>query len=228
MAGELLRTRDVLKAGQKVEFYLEEEGDRYQSYIISVSEKELQVATPVDSSGVALALVPQVTFKGLVRVKNSEYQFSVTFQKQEPFGKKSLWHTSLPEKVEHSQNRDFVRVSVDLPLEVRLISREGTISPQKRVRMLDLSGNGLSFEIGEAVEMGLQIALEINSIPQVGTLAILGKVRQCKVLNPKAVYPKYHVGVSFGHLPRADVNRIVRYLFTVQRERINRASWLKQ
>ena len=61
MAGELLRTRDVLKAGQKVEFYLEEEGDRYQSYIISVSEKELQVATPVDSSGVALALVPPVT-----------------------------------------------------------------------------------------------------------------------------------------------------------------------
>ena len=215
MAGELLRTGDVLRAGQKVEFYLEEEGDRYQSYIISVSEKGLQVATPIDSSGVPLALVPQVTFKGLVRVKSSEYQFEVTFQRQEPFGKKSLWYTSLPEKVEHSQN-------------LRLISREGSISSQKRVRMLDLSGSGLSFETGESVEVGLQVALEINSIPEVGTLTVLGKVRQCKVVNPKAVYPKYHVGVSFGHLPRADVNRIVRYLFTVQRERINRASWLKQ
>lgn len=228
MAGELLRTGEVLRAGQKVEFYLDEEGDRYQSYLISVSEKELQVATPVDPSGMPLALVPQVTFKGLVQVKNSEYQFAVTFLKQETRGKVSLWHTSLPEKVEHSQNRAFVRVSVELPLEVRLIGSDGYIGARKRVRMLDLSGSGLSFEIGEAVEPGLQVALEINSIPEVGTLAILGRARKCKVVNPKAVYPRYHVGVSFGHLPRADVNRIVRYLFTVQRERINRASWLRK
>ena len=41
MAGELLRARDVLRDGQKVEFYLDDDGDRYQSYIISVSEKSI-------------------------------------------------------------------------------------------------------------------------------------------------------------------------------------------
>ena len=147
---------------------------------------------------------------------------------QETRGRSSLWHTSLPEKVEHSQNRDFVRVSVELPLEVRLISGEGSIGNPMRVRMLDLSGSGLSFETGESVEVGLQAALEINSIPELGTLTLLSQVRQCKVVNPKAVYPKYHVGVRFGHLPRADVNRIVKYLFAVQRKRINRASWLRK
>lgn len=228
MAGELLRAGEVLRAGQKVEFYLDEEGERYQSYLVSVSEKELQVATPVDQSGMPLALVPQVTFKGLVRVKNSEYQFAVTFLKEEKRGKTSIWHTSLPTKIERSQNRDFVRVSVELPLEVRVISGDGAIGAKKLVRMLDLSGSGLSFETSEAVEEGLQAALEINSIPEVGTLRVLGRVRQCRVVNPKAVYPKYQVGVNFSFLPRADINRIVRYLFTVQRERINRASWLRK
>lgn len=228
MAGELLRTRDVLRNGQKVEFYLDEEGDRYQSYIISVSDQELQVATPTDQSGMALALNPQMVFKALVRVKSSEYHFAVTFLKQGTMGRVSLWHTSLPEKVEHSQNRDFVRVSVDLPLEVRLIGADGSIGRSKKVRMLDLSGSGLSFELGESVEPGLQAALEIDSIPEVGTLTVLSRVKQCKVVNPKAVYLKYHVGVSFVKLPRATVNRIVRYLFTVQRERINKASWLRK
>ena len=228
MAGELLRAGEVLRNGQKVEFYLDEKGDRYQSCIISISDKELQVIAPTDQSGAELALNPEMVFKALVLLKNSEYHFAVTFLKHETRGHISLWHTSLPEKVEHSQNRAFVRVSVELPLEVRLIGNDGSIGARKRVRMLDLSGSGLSFEIGEAVEPGLQVALEINSIPEVGTLAILGRARKCKVVNPKAVYPRYHVGVSFGHLPRADVNRIVRYLFTVQRERINRASWLRK
>ena len=228
MAGELLKAREVLRKGQKVEFYLEDEGDRYQSYIISVSERELQVASPVDQSGAALALNPQMTFKALVRVKSSEYQFAVTFLKQETRGRVSLWHTSLPENVEHSQNRDFVRVRVDLPLEVRLIGADGSIGRQQRVPMLDMSGSGLSFELGEAVETGLQVALEINSIPEIGTLSVLSRVRQCKVQNPKAVYPKYHVGVSFVKLPRPVVNRLVKYLFTVQRQRINKASWLRK
>jgi c-di-GMP-binding flagellar brake protein YcgR len=228
MAGELLRARDVLRDGQKVEFYLDEDGDRYQSYIISVSEKELQVAAPKDSTGAELALNPQMVFKALVRMKSSEYQFAVTFLKQETRGRSSLWHTSLPEKVEHSQNRDFVRVSVELPMVVRLISGEGSIGHPQKVRMLDMSGSGLCFEIGEAVEPELQTALEIDSIPEVGTLTVLARVRQCKVVNPKAVYPKYHVGVNFIKLPRATVNRIVRYLFTVQRERIKRASWLRK
>jgi len=228
MAGELLRAGEVLRNGQKEEFYLDEKGDRYQSCIISISDKELQVIAPTDQSGAELALNPEMVFKALVLLKNSEYHFAVTFLKHETRGHISLWHTSLPEKVEHSQNREFVRVSVDLPLEVRLISAEGSIGAAKRVRMIDLSGSGLSFELGEAVETGLQAALEINSIPEVGTIAVLSKVRQCKVLNPKAVYPKYHVGVSFVKLPRATVNRIVKYLFEVQRKRINKASWLKK
>ena len=227
MAGELLRTRDILKAGQTLEFYVDEEGDRYPSRILSMTEKELIVLAPVDQAGVPLALNPQMELNCLVQVKDEQYKFQIVLRNESKRGRVSVWHTALPEKVETFQNRSFVRVEVDLPLEIRLISAEGAIGRPMKARMVDLSGGGLCFELNQSVEPGLQVALQINSIPEIGIIDVMARVRRCKPINPKAVYLKYHIGVDFGYLPRSVINRIVHYLFSVQRSKINKAAWLK-
>ena len=47
MAGELLKAKDILKIGQRVEFYVEDSNERYTSRIEDITENQLVVAMPM-------------------------------------------------------------------------------------------------------------------------------------------------------------------------------------
>ena len=71
----LMRRANAIQPGEDragarhEEFYVDEEGDRYPSRILSMTEKELIVLAPVDQAGVPLALNPQVPDCPSERVK---------------------------------------------------------------------------------------------------------------------------------------------------------------
>lgn len=220
MAGELLRTREVLKIGQTIEFYVEGDSERYQSQILAINLKTIVVAAPKDRAGEELDIQPLTEFQAQVIGRECRYAFLAVFEKSMKYGRGDAWYITKPEHVRRYQTRDYVRVRLEHPLQVRLVDVDGTISEPIHAPMVDLSGNGLCFAIDRVVQTGTQVGLEIDSIPDLGTVDVMGRVVRCWPVNPKEKHPIYHVGVSLGELPKAAVNKIINYLFSVQRKSI--------
>lgn len=218
MTGELLKAGKVLKAGQVIKFYIEGDPEQYMSRIHEVNTKTLVVAAPKDRENEELEIQPLTEFMALVTEKECRYNFPVVFEKPAKRGRNiNVWYVTKPEYVRRYQGRDFVRVRLEHRVQVRLVDDEGTIADPVSAPMVDLSGNGLCFAIGQVVLPGTQVGLEIDSIPGLGTIDVMGRVVRCWPVNPEEEHPIYHVGVSFGALPPAAVNKIVHYLFSVQR-----------
>ena len=221
MTGELLKAGKVLKAGQTVSFYIEGEPEQYTSRIQEVNIKSMVVAAPKDSEGEELQIQPLAEFMAMVTDTECRYTFPVVFERQAKRGRNiNVWYVTKPEHVKRHQGRDYVRVRLDHTVQLRLVDDEGTISDPIDAQVVDLSGNGLCFAIDRVVLTGTQVGLEIDNIPDLGPVDVMGRVVRCWPVNPEEEHPIYHVGVSFGELPRATVNKIVHYLFSVQRTSI--------
>jgi len=129
---------------------------------------------------------------------------------------------SIPEIAERFQKRGLFRVKVNLIVTVRLVDREGQIDAPVRVRVVDLSGSGMAFVWPKQVPLNSDAALEINDIPGVGTLELMSRIMRCTRIEREDDLPVYHVGVQFQSLSRALRDKIVRYLFQVQRAQVGR------
>ena len=119
MAGELIKAGDILKIGQRLEFYVEDDEEKYLSRIEDVMEKEF------------IAVIPRQGSKlyGLAVGDQCRYRFMTTFQGTGwTDGNIPIWHVKMPERVEKFQNREFVRIKVSQRIHVRLIDKDGGIS----------------------------------------------------------------------------------------------------
>ena len=67
-------------------------------------------------------------------------------------------------------------------------------------------------------------ALEINDIPGIGTLEIMTRVMRCTRVEREDDTPIYHVGVQFQGISRGMRDKIIRYLFHVQRAQVERVN----
>ena len=221
MAGELIKAREVLKIGQRVEFYVEDSEERYASRIEELTEDELIVAMPMSIKRVPI--IPRTGEKlyALAVGRQCRYRFFTTFHNTDRMDARiPVWHISWPEQVERYQNREFVRVKVNLLVGVRLIEGDGTIKPTVTAKIVDLSGNGICFALDHPVVPGTKAALSLEGIPGVGTVEQMSLVARCTPISREDGTTVYHIGASFQHLPREVSNKLVHYLFDVQRKKI--------
>jgi c-di-GMP-binding flagellar brake protein YcgR len=221
MAGELLKAKDILKIGQRVEFYVEDSNERYTSRIEDITETQLVVAMPMSRKRVPIIPRQKEKLYALAVGDQCRYRFFTTFHGAgHEDAKIPVWYISKPEKVERHQNREFVRVRVNLPVNVRLVDEDGTIHDPIVTRLIDLSGSGACFSLDHAVKPGTKAGLELCGIPGTGSIEVMSQVARCNVIMRDDKIYIYHIGVGFENLPRAVANKIVHYLFTVQRTSI--------
>ena len=221
MAGEIIKAKDVLKIGQRLEFFVDNDDERYTSRIEDLTPERIAAALPVNKQR-----VPVIPRKGskvyaLAVGEQCRYRFFATYlgtARQD--GRLPVWLVSRPETVERHQNREFVRVRVDLRVRARLVAEDGSIGDAIETRSLNLSGNGIAIVMSQAVKVDSQMALEIFDIPNVGTLEIMGRVARCQCVMLDEEHAVYHVGLFLEHLSRRTLNAIVRYLFSEQRRAI--------
>ena len=221
MAGELIKAREVLTIGQRVEFFVEDSEERYASRIEEITEDELIVAMPMSIKRVPI--IPRTGEKlyALAVGRQCRYRFFTTFHKKDRMAARfPVWHISWPEQVERHQNREFVRVKVNLLVGVRLIDADGTIKPPESARIVDLSGNGICFAWDHEVKPGTKVALSLENIPGVDPVEQISLVARCTPISREDGTTVYHIGASFQHLSRAVSNKLVHYLFDVQRKTI--------
>ena len=224
MAGELVQARSILAIGQRLEIFFEnsEEGiSGYTSRVEDIVGDELVVAMPVDER-----LVPVIPRVGenlcvLAGGDGCHYRFFSTHHSHGHHeGRIPVLHISLPEVAERFQKRAFFRIPVNLTATVRLVDREGKIDAPRRVPLVDLSGSGLAFAWPKSVPLNSNAALEINDIPGIGTIELMTKILRCTRVEREDDTSIYHVGVQFQGISRSIRDKIIRYLFHVQRAHV--------
>ena len=212
---EILKADAVLKIGQRVEYFVDDDDEKYTSRIEDMTATELIVAMPVDKKRRPIIPLPGTRLYGLAVGERCRYQFFSVFhdkaQQQIP-----IWRISRPESVERHQNREFVRVKVNLVAQVQVMDASGGFSPPTEARVVDLSGSGLAFAFPKPVIEGVQVALEIHNLPNLGTLRSMGRVMRCSSIDTSKG-TIYQIGVQLLSLTPRIRNQLVRYIFEVQR-----------
>jgi type IV pilus assembly protein pilZ len=222
----LVQARSILTLGQRLEIFFENNEDGtpgYTSRVEDILEDEIVVAMPVDER-----LVPVIPHVGenlyvLAGGDGCHYRFfSVHRSHGRHDGRIPVLRISLPEVAERFQKRGLFRILVNLIATVRLVDADGTIDTPKRVPVVDLSGSGMSFVWPKTVPVDTEAALEINDIPGVGTIELMTRVMRSTRIEREDDTPIYHVGVKFQGISRSLRDQIVRYLFQVQRNQVER------
>jgi len=119
----------------------------------------------------------------------------------------------LPDSIAKVQRRSFVRVPVLFQIMFQTVTMEG-LSDSNKGTMLDLSGGGMRFMTEEQVENRSLLYAQI-ALPN-GDLQI--PVRVCRVEKVEDSKPqRYCVSVEFNEILERDRDRIIRFVFDIQR-----------
>lgn len=215
MSSTTVKADTVIEVGQRVEFYMDDDPASYASRIEDIVGNSLVVAMPMDSRRVPIIPAEGTRLYGKIITKSCAFRFFSIYRDKAAVPI-PVWHIDKPETVERFQNRAFVRVRVSIPLKYQLVNEDGSLQDSVETRTVDLSGSGLSFLCKERAHVGTQAAVRINNIPGVGQLQLMTEIAQCRELNNDGD-KIYYVGVKIQNLDRGTQNRIVKYLFQVER-----------
>ncbi len=216
---DTLNAASILKVGQRLAFF--SGGDeQYASRVEDITPDALVVAMPVDSKRRPVIPMKGEHLYGMALADRCQYRFFCVFKDKGLMNNLPCWWITKPDKVERQQNREFVRVRVSLPLQVQVMDDEGGFLPPTMTQVIDLSGNGLSFSFERVVKVSSQVILELRNLPNIGTLQVMGKVMRCDRVELPGDRHIYHVGVRMMNLTRPVRNKLVHYIFEIQRQEL--------
>ena len=66
--------------------------------------------------------------------------------------------------------------------------------------------------------------MEVRNLPEIGTLKIMGRVMRCSRVEQPDGRRLFHVGVRLLNLTRPIRNRLVHYIFNVQRQDLSKGA----
>ncbi|WP_298589131.1 flagellar brake protein [uncultured Selenomonas sp.] len=217
MAGDLMNAATVLKIGQRVEFYLEDDDIRYTSRIEDITSDRLVVAMPVDEKRRPIIPAAGEQLYGLAVGEKCRYRFFSVF-KGKARAPIPVWMITKPEVVERHQNRSFVRAAVRLPIQVRIIDTDGRESDLMKLYTTDVSGGGVSFIVPRHVRINSRASIVFTNFPNIGTLSVMARVVRSLPLEPSD--RGWQLGAHFLELDRGTMNKIVHFVFCELRRQL--------
>ena len=206
----------VLKIGARLTFFPLSTENGVASRVEDISGDRLMVAMPVNEKGVPILPLPGENMVCRIAGTGCYYKFNAVYLDK---GKAPIpvWFVRKPEFVEKVQNREFVRISVDYPVILRPLDENGAMGGMIFTKAVDISGGGLAVMNKTMLPLGSKAVLELDNIPGVGMLRITGKVVRC-VKVAAAGDNVFHVGFQFLDLSRQHQNRLVKFIFDIQRQ----------
>lgn len=208
----------VLQIGQRMEFFLDNMTEGVASRIEDIQGKKLVVAMPVDSTNRLVIPMSNEHIYGSAISKGCRYRFFTTFR-DKAMDTIPVWIIDMPETVERYQNREFVRVPVTMPLKVRVMDEDGALGPLTETTTVDISGGGIAFTWLKRVKVGTSVSVEINNLPGIGTLSLMCMVARCMAKETEDA-TTYLIGVRMLNLTRPIRNKLVKFIFDIQRQNL--------
>ncbi len=230
---DVVQSEAVLKVGQRVEINdfmapqneEDEESDikTYSSRIEDIREGKMYLAMPLDDKLRPIIPPAGKMIEGRVFNNKIGYSFRAVYEqiKNIPL---PTWVVQIPPTMIKCQERRFVRVTINLPIRVNISNPDGSIGKVYRTHTIDISGNGLAFLVSENIPVRTKLIIETDLIPSVGIISTFAVVRRCIVQKNKL---NYLVGVEFVDFSRQTQNKLIRYLFTKQRQLLNKGIMVK-
>ncbi len=164
------------------------------------------------SSVLAPGLNARITYADQIAM----YNFETTILEVSGVSRLNIVIT-LPDKVNRTQRRNYVRIDVRLPLEYyRLKDGLATNFTNYQTTTKDISGGGLRFTSDFLIALGTELETIID-IPGQGKINAIAQVVRC-IPTGRGNVVKYSIGVEFTLIEKKDRERIIRYLFEHQRE----------
>ena len=113
MAGEIIKAGNVLKIGQRIEFFVDNDDNRYASRIEDMTKDQIVAALPLNKQRVPVIPRTGARIYALAIGDQCRYRFFSTYLGTERIdGRIPVWLITRPETVERHQNREFVRVQI--------------------------------------------------------------------------------------------------------------------
>ena len=206
----------VLKIGARLTFFPLSTENGVASRVEDISGDRLMVAMPVNEKGVPILPLPGENMVCRIAGTGCYYKFNAVYLDK---GKAPIpvWFVRKPEFVEKVQNREFVRISVDYPVILRPLDENGAMGGMIFTKAVDISGGGLAVMNKTMLPLGSKAVLELDNIPGVGMMRITGRVVRCVKVDA-AGDNVFHVGFQFLDLSRQHQNRLVKFIFDIQRQ----------
>lgn len=211
-----VKANTVLKLGQRIEVSLSYYERPYFSRLEDITESSLVLAMPMDEQQRPLFMTPGTKICCRAFGEQCYYLFEVEFHNG---GEDNIpvCFVSKPDEVEKIQYRDFVRIKTSQALVVRPVNEEGVREPMIITSTIDMSGAGLCFSLYRPLAVGSQVAVEVNEIPGVGLATFMSRVIRCSEVDVRGE-KVYQIGVKFLNINRTIQNKLINYIFELQRQ----------
>lgn len=213
----------VLKAGQRMEFSVQSDDQNfYSSRLQDYDDKSMMVDMPYNEQRVPI--IPRAGEKvmGKILGKEISYRFFAVFKKAVA-GSLPLWILEKPKTVERFQERDYVRMKASLPVIMRPLDDDGSVLDRIKTSTIDISGGGVCVTLNRGIKVGNRVTLEIDNIPGMEMIQILGEVARSQNVKARGA-AVYHIGIKFIELPAMERNKLVKFVFDLQRKNLRQKS----
>jgi c-di-GMP-binding flagellar brake protein YcgR len=212
---EVVKADKVLKFGQRAQVSVMDDTRFYNSRIEDIKDNYMVLAMPVDDKH--RPLIPESGTNVICKVIDERcfYIFRAIYM-DKGIENIPVWYITRPDEVEKAQHREFVRVKATLPVVVRPVNKEGALEEMMVTSSVDLSGGGVCFAFKRQLSVDSKVAIELDDIPNIGLLKLMCRVARCAEIdiNGEKVY---HIGTEFLSIDRNVQNRLIRYIFDLQR-----------
>lgn len=214
--GVFVRPDSVLKQGQRLEISLPDDDGTFVSTVEEIGDGNLVLAVPFDKDRCPVMVSTGTNVICSFFDGYSHYKFDVEILRKVRENI-LVWHTDKPEKVQKIQKREFVRVKTSQPLVVRLPHVEEISESMLFGNSVDLSGGGICILLDRPLEIGSSVSVELDNIPGIGLFNVAVTVVRCVEFEEKG-NKEYHVGAKFNHINPKIQDKLVNYIFDLQRK----------
>ena len=214
--GEKMPASKTLAVGQRLEIFTYNGEIGYKSRIEDITKDRLMVAMPTDEKG--FTIIPSLGERLLCRATTTatSYVFFANYLDKGRSPIPVLFLTK-PETVEKMQKREFVRVQVNRSIVIRPVDEEGALGDMVLTTTVDLSGGGVGIINDFPLPLDSMVAIEMANIPGIELLKLMGRVVRCVPVDSGGK-KRYRIGLRFLEFSRGDQNKMIRYIFDVQRK----------
>lgn len=211
---------DHFKIGDKIKVGIHRDGNEasyYDSKIADISvEEEIVKIYNISNKNNRVFLYPGDTISVMKDSGSVIFLFDTSYLGKDR-GRFDYLLLKLPKKIERMQRREFFRLPVNVKLSLKKENDEsGEIFLGET---LDLSGSGLSVDLDAVLEKGDKVIIDLPLTSEVYIEEIYGKIS--RVSEGELLPHRY--GIEFTDIEANKKEKIVAYIFEVQRMRIKLA-----
>lgn len=210
-------TPEELKINKRVEVIIENSyyAGNYSSRVEEILPDSIILAAPL-KRGVIVPLRVGDTITVNYYGKTAGYSFTTKVTATN-YKKVPLIAVEKPQEITKIQRRSYIRIPTSIPVRFTVLNEQKQpTSLSYWSETIDISGGGVAIISPIKLSCGGYLDMELD-VPRKGIIQVMGRVARIEEI--KTEYgKKFLLGISFLAIDESDRDKIIQYVFELQRE----------